>query len=188
MIIKNKDITLRDMQETDIENYVRWFTTQTEWAKFDAPWEAEYSDEETERKHWTNHYSSRKYLDENTVRRRFEIEYSGRHIGWVCAYNIDGNYKWSSTQTDRLAVGIDICENDIWGKGIGTSALKAYTEYLFCNGYETLFTQTWSGNVKMIRCAEKLGFELCFRDTGSRTVDAHQYDGLTFILKRTKTN
>ena len=31
MQIKYENIILRDMVESDIEDYVRWFTTETEW-------------------------------------------------------------------------------------------------------------------------------------------------------------
>ena len=49
MEIKFENIILRDMTESDIEDYVRWFTTETEWSKTDAPWEPIESDAETER-------------------------------------------------------------------------------------------------------------------------------------------
>ena len=45
MEIKFENIILRDMIESDIEDYVRWFTTETEWSKTDAPWEPIESDE-----------------------------------------------------------------------------------------------------------------------------------------------
>lgn len=48
MKIKNENIILRDMIESDIDDYVRWFTTETEWSNTDAPWESIESDEETE--------------------------------------------------------------------------------------------------------------------------------------------
>ena len=41
MEITYENITLRDMIASDIENYVRWFTTETEWMDTDAPWEKE---------------------------------------------------------------------------------------------------------------------------------------------------
>ena len=56
--------------------------------------------------------------------------------------------------------------------------------YYFENGVNELYTQTWSGNVKMIRCAEKLGFVECDKDVGAREVDGQKYDGLTFKIKR----
>lgn len=52
MKITFESIILRDMTETDIADYVRWFTTETAWSNTDAPWEPIESDEETERACW----------------------------------------------------------------------------------------------------------------------------------------
>ena len=49
---------------------------------------------------------------------------------------------------------------------------------------DELHTQTWSGNIRMLRCAEKLGFVECNRNVGAREVDGKKYDGLTFRLKK----
>ncbi len=49
MKIEFDNIILRDMIESDIEDYVRWFTTETEWSNTDAPCEPIESGEETER-------------------------------------------------------------------------------------------------------------------------------------------
>ena len=54
--------------------------------------------------------------------------------------------------------------------------------YYFENGVNELYTQTWSGNVRMLHCAEKLGFVECDRDMGTREVDGQKYDGLTFKI------
>ena len=75
-------------------------------------------------------------------------------------------------------------EPDVWGNGIGTNALCAFMNYYFENGVDELYTQTWSGNVRMLRCAEKLGFVECNRNVGTREVDGQKYDGLTFRLER----
>ena len=83
MKIKNENIILRDMIESDIDDYVRWFTTETEWSNTDAPWESIESDEETERKSWREYYESVKDLADDVRRWKFEIERNGRHIGWV---------------------------------------------------------------------------------------------------------
>lgn len=58
MEIKFENIILRDMIESDIEDYVRWFTTETEWSNTDAPWEPIESDEKTERTSWREYYES----------------------------------------------------------------------------------------------------------------------------------
>lgn len=134
-------------------------------------------------------YASVKALPDDARRWKFEIEWNGRHIGWVSSYPIDENYEWlgeiKDGQTVHRAIGIDICERDMWGHGIGTNALRAFMNYYFENGMDELYTQTWSGNVRMIRCAEKLGFVECNRGIGTREVDRQKYDGLTFRLERT---
>ena len=56
--------------------------------------------------------------------------------------------------------------------------------YYFENGANELYVQTWSGNVRMIRCAEKLGFKECKRNVGTRKVNGQKYDGLTFKIEK----
>ncbi|MCD7747469.1 MAG: GNAT family N-acetyltransferase [Firmicutes bacterium] len=188
MRIEFENIVLRDMAESDIENYVRWFTTETKWSDADAPWEPIKSDEETERNSWREYYEAVKDIPDAALRRKFEIEWNGRHIGWVSSYLIDENYEWiGKTEEGQIfyrAIGIDICESDVWGNGIGTNALRAFMNYYFENGVDELYTQTWSGNVRMLRCAQKLGFVECNRNVGIREVNGEKYDGLTFRAER----
>ncbi|MBR5231818.1 MAG: GNAT family N-acetyltransferase [Clostridia bacterium] len=193
MEIAFEDIVLRDMRESDIENYIRWFTKETRWMDFDAPWEKEESDAETERKGWTEYYASVKELPENVRRWKFEIEHQSRHVGWVCSYLIDEEYEWIAAQdvkqgqTVHCAVGIDICESSAWGQGIGTKALKAFADYCFDAGEKEIYLQTWSGNERMIRCAHRLGFTECCRKEGIRCVNDERYDGLTFVQRLCST-
>jgi len=190
MQLKYKNVILRDMQESDIESYVRWWTVEREWENWDAPWEKEDTDEQAERNSWREYYESLKNRPEDRLRWKFEIECEGRHIGWVSSYMIDENFEWIAVdsikegQTVLRAVGIDICESDVWGKGIGTNALRAFINYYFEKGVDELYTQTWSGNVRMLRCAEKLGFVECNRNEGTREVNGRLYDGLTFRLEK----
>lgn len=186
MEIKYRDIILRDMTESDIEDYVRWFTTETEWSKFDAPWEPLASDADSERESWRRYYKSVKNLPDDVRRWKFDIDFYGKHIGWVSSYPIDEHYEWvdeiREDQKIYRAIGIDICQSNVWGNGIGTSALCAFINYYLDNGVTELYTQTWSGNIRMIRCAEKLGFVECNRNVGIRHVEGKSYDGLTFRL------
>lgn len=188
MEIKFENIILRDMIESDIEDYVRWFTTEIEWSKTDAPWEPIESDAETERASWQEYYESVKDLPNDVRRWKFEIEWNGRHIGWVSSYPVDEHYEWigeiQDGQTVYRAIGIDICESDVWGNGVDTNALRAFINYYFGNGVDELYTHTWSGNIRMLRCAEKLGLEECNRYVGSRQVEGKTYDGLTFRLEK----
>ena len=190
MQIKCESIILRDMIETDIDDYVRWFTTETEWAIWDAPWEPVEYDETAQMTEWTEYFESVKNLPDDKIRWKFEIEYNGRHIGWVSSYLINEDYEWIAAndikdgQKVYRAIGIDICEKNIWGNGIGTDALQTFLQYYADNGCEEIYTQTWSGNERMLRCAAKLGFKVCRRNVGKREVNGERYDGLTLIFKR----
>ena len=70
-------IVLRDMIESDIEDYVRWFTTETEWSDWDAPWEPVGSNPEEERKSWTKYFTRVKDLAPDEPRGKFEIDLDG---------------------------------------------------------------------------------------------------------------
>lgn len=60
----------------------------------------------------------------------------------------------------------------------------ACPNYCFENGMNELYTQTWSGNARMLRCVEKLGFVECDRDVGALEIDGQKYDGLTFKINK----
>lgn len=189
MQIQYKNILLRDMMEEDIEDYVRWFTVQTEWAKFDAPWEPIEPDEST-RESWTEYYNEVKNLSEDILRWKFEIEVNGKHLGWVNSYLIDENYEWVSSdiapKDARRAIGINICENDFWSKGIGTNALEALTKYYLNFGYKEIYTQTWAGNIRMLKVAAKLEFQICHTRKDFREVNGRRYDALTLVHHKTE--
>ena len=107
--------------------------------------------------------------------------------GWVSSYPIDENYEWigeiKDGQTVYRAIGIDICEPDVWGNGIGTNSLRAFMSYYFENGVEEL------SDLRQEICLENLtfgyeGFIECNRNIGTREVHGQKYDGLTFRLER----
>ncbi len=176
-----EDITLRDLEIKDTEDYVRWNTVDTEWMDWDAPWlKDEPFDADVFRQKRLAYLAKPK--DENRIRHSFEIDYEGRHIGWVSSYYIDEKFNFA--KDGHLAIGIDICQSGNWGKGIGGKAYAAFTEYLFSHGYDALYTQTWSGNERLMRMAARVGFTLCHRDVGVRQVRGQTYDRITLKLTR----
>ncbi len=193
MKIEYRDIILRDMTEADIEDDIRWNTVETDWANWDAPWESipdllTFNPEEHRKKEL-----ERLAKPKEKVRWGFEIETAeGKHIGAVNSYMINEDYEWTPVNCAKpeeklfRTVGLDICEGSFCGKGFGTKALAAFIDYYFQNGEDEIFTQTWSGNIRMIKCAEKLGFEVCKRKIGVRFVKGKYYDGLTFRLSKEK--
>lgn len=175
-------VVLRDMVQTDIEDYVKWFTDiseQNDWMYWDAPWEKEETDAETERKSWTEYYTYLQTLPTDYTRWKFEIEVDGQHIGWVSAYT-DLGYVDNYEQIP--AIGIDIPNRAYRNCGYGAKALVLFINYFKNNGYTSLYTQTWSGNIAMIKLAQRLGFKEFTRVVGMREVNGRKYDAITFKI------
>lgn len=191
-MITCKDITLRDFKESDIETRVYWETVETEWQLWDGPWEYEgLTDEERNAEleryiknmhDWANRASN---MPADKTRYSFQIETNAEHryIGWVNSYCIDAAYEYTE-DAGMCAVGIDLPERAARGHGYASQALCAFIKYLFDNGETDIYTQTWSGNVRMIGLALKLGFVECCRKPDIRTVRGAKYDGLTFRLDK----
>ena len=174
-------LILRDMKQEDIEDYVRWFTKDTDWSdNWDAPWEKIDTNEEEERKGWTEYFLNLKNLDKNRFHYKFEIEVDGVHIGWISSYYDLG---YIDNPANILAVGVDIPEITYRNKGYGTLALKKYMEYLKGFNHKSIFIQTWSGNVAMIKVIEKIGFKEYHRKKDFRIVSNQKYDAITYLLK-----
>lgn len=189
MEIKYQNIVLRDMRESDIDDEIRWNTIETQWTLWDAPWEME---EELRNFDPEKHREKElKWIGIRKPDHRLSLEIDtvdGVHIGSVSAYCIDDNFDWYklNTEDDRQnanwAVGIEINESAYWSNGWGTQALTAFVKYHLEDGYNKLYTQTWSGNFRMIGLAKKLGFVECNRESGVRLVRGERFDGLTFRL------
>jgi putative hydrolase of HD superfamily len=85
-----------------------------------------------------------------------------------------------------MEVGIVIFNENYWGNGIGYKALKLWIDEIFTENPKLirLGLSTWSGNLRMMRLAEKLGLkkEAVYRK--ARIVDNQYYDSVSYgILK-----
>ena len=76
------------------------------------------------------------------------------------------------------ALGIEICEKEFRGRGIGAVALTAFMEYYRSFGEDRFLLETWSGNERMLGCARKLGFAEVERKKGAYTVDGKKADAV----------
>lgn len=184
VLIKGEKVFLRDFIKEDIEDRIRWETIETEWLEWDAPWEMEEGPFNLEeyRRLMTKRLSRK--LDPNEFRYSFQIcinDESKKHIGWVNAYYIDNDYQYTEGQ-GYLTIGINIPDLNSRRKGYATEAWLLYIRYALNNGYKDIFTQTWSGNFRVIGLIEKLRFKECMRKKDLRKVRGKLYDGLTFKL------
>lgn len=186
MEIHYRDIILRDMVESDIEDWVRWNTVDTEWMDWDGPdLECDPFDEQKFREVCIQQIQN----PNNGFRRFFELDAAdGTHLGMVSSYPTGASFEhltWKEAQNSETfyhTLGIVICESCHWSRGIGTQALAAFCKYYLDHGITQLRLQTWSGNVRMVRCAQRIGFVECNRFLGNRHIRGNIYDGLTFQL------
>lgn len=189
--LETDGLVLRDFRESDIEARVRWETRETEWQLWDAPWD--YEDfSEADRAANLERYVSRMHewarisagLAPDAPRSSLQIETrDGLYVGWVGSYHVDGGYDITEG-TGACAVGISIPEPSARGHCYSYQALGAFIGYLMGMGGDEVLTQTWSGNLRMIHVAERMGFVECCRKPGQRLVRGERFDGLTFCLDR----
>lgn len=189
MEIKYRDIVLRDMTESDIADEIRWYTAETAWTHWDAPWELEEEVKNFDAEACKKEQLAFLAKEKPKIRTYMEIcTESGAHIGSVAAYYIDESYNWlpgkdiTPEKRKLRTLGLDICESGFWGKGLGKQALAAWILYFQECGENELYVQTWSGNERMLAVAKRLGFSVCCRKVGIRTVRDASYDGLTLRL------
>lgn len=187
MKITFENITLRDYLLSDVEDEIRWTNEETEWFYAEAPWMTlEPVDADELRADMTEIINN---MPEDAIRWRFEIVVDGRHIGQVSSSYRDNDFEhtsWNSIDQSKnapqnnsvRALGIEICEMEYWGKGIGTKALTAFMEYYRNVGENRFLLETWSGNLRMLGCARKLGFIEVKRTKGAITFDGKEFDEL----------
>jgi len=94
-----------------------------------------------------------------------------------CPMDIDQRRNAEENHSIR-ALGIEICEMDCWGKGIGTKTLTALMDYYRSLGEHRFLLETWSGNDRMLGCAKKLGFTEVKRTKAAYVVNGKEYDAL----------
>lgn len=192
MVIKYRDIVLRDMVESDIDDWIHWNTEETEWMDWDGPdlGSDEPFDADAFR---AESMETLNYPWEGDFRNFFELATAeGCHIGMVSSYPTGPDFQHLSWKEAKersefwYTLGIVICESRNWCHGLGTQALTAFCRHYLDHGITNLRLQTWSGNIRMVRCAEKIGFRECNRFVENRHIRGNTYDGLTFQLDLAK--
>lgn len=145
--IQGKRVNLRTTNENDIKDYERWNATDLKAWEYDGPWyDEDLSGLIERRKKWC-------YGEKEFPYRFLEIETKDQvHIGWVVVYH-------DERDPHMTEIGIDIPEDECWGKGMGEEALTLWMDYLFAErDFTRIGFETWGGNKGMTRLGEKLGF------------------------------
>ena len=145
-----KEVTVKKIDKTDFEHLysIIYQGESPKWKKWNGPYFDDYKfiDYETFLKTEIDFFKSDDvngiYIDEILV-------------GTVSRY-------WQDRKTRWLEVGIVIYDSNYWYGGYGSEALKIWTTKTFndFSELEHVGLTTWSGNISMMKSAEKIGYKL----------------------------
>lgn len=107
------------------------------------------------------------------------IYVDGEIIGCVTRY-------WKDKITRWLNIGIVIYNENFWGKGYGTEAIRLWILETFkdVEEIENIGLTTWSGNIGMMKVAEKLGMTLEASIRKVRYYNGVYYDSISYGILR----
>lgn len=180
LYLAGKRIALRDWQREDIERYRYWLQPGRRWQDFDGPYYpradgAELEERITKLSESLDHDKGTELRTDLVIADRTSNELQGR-VSWY----------WQSEETYWLSLGIALYDPASWGQGIGYEALGLWSEYLLTAQplLARLDIRTWSGNIGMMRLAEKLGYREEARFRKARIVQGQYYDGMGYGILR----
>ncbi|WP_347550185.1 GNAT family protein [Pseudalkalibacillus hwajinpoensis] len=175
IIICKEKITLRQATCQDISDLYYWkFEEETQEAK---KWNGPYIHErkltkEEYRNEWHNAEIMPGIPDTLVILADEHV------IGTVGSYWVDRNTNW-------LETGIVIYNKQYWNGGYGTKAYKEWIDFLFrSTNLHRLGMSTWSGNIRMMKVAEKIGMVEEARIRDARMVDGKYYDAIKMGILR----
>ncbi len=174
------DIVLRELELKDLEAYQYWNHPSREFHKYNGPYYGKK--DERELKDYVEELRSFLKKGAKDVLQNKKIiaeKETDELIGEV-------NWYWKSEETLWMEVGVVLFNENYWGKGIGFAAMTMWIDELFARRPELvrIGLSTWSGNIRMMKLAEKLGLkkEAVYRN--ARIVEGQYYDSVSFgILK-----
>ena len=178
--LEGKSLCLRDWRLHDLEAFRRWSIGHYKWKDMNGPYYPSSTPEEIEQavEVYVRNIEAGKWPRPRRMLVIAEKE-SDALLGTVSRY-------WQSEETNWLSIGLVIYDDANWGKGIGKEALSLWIGYLFDAMPELvrLDMRTWSGNVGMMKLAEKLGFKEEARFRMARIVKGEYFDGMGYGLLR----
>ena len=139
------DVTLRPLEFDDIDTLYGW-ETDVELAIWSG-WIPQLS-----RAAFRHKYEQRITEPEKDLV-MLGIEYEGQLVGYVQLALIDDDER-------RAAVGILVGEKNMWGRGIGKTALRILLDYAFTvRNLERVYAEVYGFNQRSLRLMERVGFQ-----------------------------
>lgn len=172
-IVGNK-VELKKATEEDVDELYFW----------------KYIEDKQEAKKWNGPYILEDKITKEQYRQEWNrdiltgipsslvIKSGKKVIGYVGSYWVDKNTNW-------LETGIVIYNKRFWNGGYGTEAYKLWIDFLFnSTKLQRIGMSTWSGNMRMIKVAEKLGMKEEARIREARIVNGEYYDAVKMGILR----
>ena len=188
LVLQGGTVIVRDWRYEDLVPYEEWLQPGHRWQEMDGPHESALTPVEIDEK-IARISTVIESGEPPTPRRRLVIALAEADqppdatamIGTVSAY-------WEQQASWSINLGICLFDPNTWGQGIGYIALGLWTQYLFDElpPIVRLGLRTWSGNVGMVRLAQKLGFQEEMRLRQARMVNGEYFDGLGYGILRTE--
>ncbi len=172
-------IYIRPYIAEDVQYLAKWNLGPQEWKKWDAPYFAKLDDEEMAKKiDLLSEAIENDELQTFDMNKVIALTKNNQMIGDVSWYWLD--------ETPWPAIGICIYDPKNWGKGYATEAIALWTKMVFAQLPDIwrIDMATWSGNVGMMKVAEKVGYTLEGRFRKARIVDNKYYDSLRYGILR----
>lgn len=175
-----KNIKIRKMEEKDLDAFYYWNNPSREFHKYNGPYFKKDNLEALSAKvnQWRLEFTDGVEDIRPDAMMIVDAE-TDELIGQVGCY-------WKSIETNWLEVGLVIFNEGYWGQGIGYDALKIWINYQFKIKTEIIRIglSTWSGNIGMIKLAEKLNLkkEAVYRK--ARIVNGEYYDSISYGILR----
>jgi RimJ/RimL family protein N-acetyltransferase len=140
-------VQLRPAQPHEAESLWSRAYSDLRWKEFDAPYFA-----------WTKptltEYQAGHFARLLAGKDALVVDVDNQAVGSVGSY-------WEHEQTRWLEAGIVLWGSGNWGRGVGRVALTQWITRLFAqHDVGRIGLTTWSGNPRMIRCAQAIGFKV----------------------------
>ena len=174
--IEKKKVILREATWEDINTLYYW----------------KYEEKNQEAKKWNGPYILEKKLSRIEYRKEWQsqsdiypgvpdtlvIEADHEVIGTVGSY-------WVDKYTNWLETGIVIYNPLFWNGGYGYEAYKEWINFLFrSTDLHRIGMSTWSGNIRMMKVASKVGMKEEARIREARMVEGIYYDAIKMGILR----
>ncbi len=173
-------VLLREATQEDVNTLYYWkYEEKKQEAK---KWNAPYiPDRKLTKEKYMNSWEE-EYEIYPSVPRMLAVIIDETAVGTVSCY-------WVDKHTDWLETGIVIYDSDYWSGGYGTEAYGMWIDFLFeFTPLHRLGMSTWSGNIRMIKTAAKIGMKEEARIREARIVNGEYFDSVKMGILRREWN